>query len=164
MPSERVTQAAAARRLGISKQALGKWATRPGAPVVHDAGQLLCLWPEFPRWREAERDRTSRAEQRPRSLEVARARLTAARAEREELSLRRERGELMTVAEWERALSDAYARVRSKLLALPNIFATRVVGETVAERVAQAQEVVDEVMRELAAAEDVPLPDEGEDA
>jgi hypothetical protein len=64
----------------------------------------------------------------------------------------------MTLADGERAIGDAFARVRSKLLNMPNAIGMRVTGETLPLRIQQAQSLVDEVMSDLAHGDDVPEP------
>ncbi len=92
----------------------------------------------------------------PTSLDDARQRYEAARAETAELDLAERRGELVAVKDHERMLSDAMARMASKLRNLPYKVATQVTGKTMDARQATARRLVDEVSQELCAADDVP--------
>ncbi len=53
MPGE-VSATAAATHLGLTAQALGMWAKRPGAPARVDGKRVWVQWPAFARWREEE--------------------------------------------------------------------------------------------------------------
>jgi hypothetical protein len=66
-----------------------------------------------------------------------------------ELKVKQAKGELLPRKERDRTVSEAYARVSSKLTSLPQKIAMRVTGATAAERKQQAQLLVDEVRAEL---------------
>ena len=53
MPGEE-SAATAARYLGLTAQAVGMWAKRPGAPARVDGKRVWVQWPAFARWREEE--------------------------------------------------------------------------------------------------------------
>ncbi len=157
MTAEKITQAEAARRLGMTPQALGLWARRSGAPVEVDArGRSRCLWPAFPRWYADQREEAGRAKARPRDQEQVRLRRELAEAELREFELAERRGQLVRADQVTGILADAFGRVASKLKHLPRAIALNVMADTIAGREAQATRLVDEVMTELAAGEDVP--------
>ena len=55
-----VSQSEAARRLGLTVQAIGQWTAKPGAPVRRDGNSVFVRWPDFARWREGEMKNTGR--------------------------------------------------------------------------------------------------------
>lgn len=63
-------------------------------------------------------------------LRSERKRLTKAQADREELELAKLRGEMIAVADWEKATSDLVASAKARLLAVPARVAPKVLGET----------------------------------
>lgn len=98
---ERYLQAEAARRLGISPQAIGMWTNRPGVPVERVGKKVYYLWPDFPRWRDAEIARKireeARANDRPGDLVEAEKRQAIANAVLAELKVAEKEGELVSV-------------------------------------------------------------------
>lgn len=152
---ERLTFGQAGDRLGLTRQAIGQWAAKPGAPVISDHGTLVVEWPAFARWREQQMIETARRESAPAvSLEEARTRKALAEAELAELDVAKARGEYVAVADagaaWGRALDLVVARLRTLGPALaefgPQVEAA---AEAEAERIVQelhdtAADVVDE--------------------
>lgn len=125
---EEITQAEAAKRLGMTAQALGMWAKRPGAPVVMRAGKPRCVWPDFPKWRDAERDRQAREEATPADEEEAKRRKLVAEARLAEIELELAEGKLVSK---DAVLAEADAQlgpIRSAMLAIPAKWAPKVVG------------------------------------
>ncbi len=55
--SAKIRGSEGARRLGLTLQAIGQWASRPGAPAERVGTALWLYWPSFPRWREQELQR-----------------------------------------------------------------------------------------------------------
>lgn len=93
----------------------------------------------------------------PTNLLAARTRRETALASKAELELAKMCGELMTVADYERVVSDTFMRVAAKLTALPNRAAPRMVGlKSIQEALAALQLEVAEVRRELYEADDLP--------
>ncbi|HTS88113.1 MAG TPA: hypothetical protein VMG41_06435 [Gemmatimonadales bacterium] len=100
-----IEQAQAAHWLGITRQSLGVWAQRPGAPVVMRNGKRLLRWPAFPRWRERELERQVRAESRSPRLAAAAERYEVARARKMELETEALEGTLVPLADYEQELN-----------------------------------------------------------
>lgn len=147
---DRVSQSEAARRLGMTPQALGRWTDRPGAPVELTKGRPYCVWPDFPKWRDAELTRKAKEEAGPADFEKAKARKMAAEAELAEMELARARGELVTVADAGERLAKILERVRSRLVAFPGKLAPRLVGvDTAMEARGVLEGAVAEVLTEL---------------
>lgn len=147
---DRLTYAAAARVLGITAQAVGMWAARPGAPVHREGGRAWLIWPDFPRWRERELLAQVRAESKPKSRDDAEKRLAAAKAELAELELEEKRGTLARRSDVEAAVRGDYERVRARLLSLPAKAAPALVGMKRAVDIQLALEgYVEEVVAEL---------------
>jgi hypothetical protein len=97
----------------------------------------------------------------PKDIDEAKHRKMAAEAELAEIELEKAREELMTVAEFEKAIGDAFSRVRARLTNLAPRLAGVVLGAgTVQEAQARAEPLVREAMEELRAADDVPAVDE----
>ncbi|MHB1330241.1 MAG: hypothetical protein ACYC2K_18735 [Gemmatimonadales bacterium] len=129
--SEMVTQAEGASRLGITPQAIGVWATKTGAPVRTRAGKRLLLWPEFPRWREAQL-LTTRSEAP--AVAKSRARKLAAEARMVELDLQEREGQVVPIAETRRVVAKLLTRLRGQLMVFPQRVAPQAVGlKTLAE-------------------------------
>ena len=85
-------------------------------------------------------------------LTVERSRLTKAQADDREMKNELARGDQITVAEFHMMVTAAFARVRSKLLALPSKLAPLVVSvKTPAEVQAMLKDAVHDALNELAA-------------
>jgi hypothetical protein len=145
-----VTQAEAARRLGLTPQALGVWAKRPGAPVSDDGGRRLVHWPDFTRWRDAEIARQVRteatADTKPGDLEEARARKMAAEAELAELALAKARGQMVTIDAWIKPVERRLMHLRARILAMPSKSAHRLVGlRTLPQATKQLREIIEDL-------------------
>jgi hypothetical protein len=104
---EEYTQAEAADRLGITPQALGVWARKPGAPVVTRKGRPFCVWPDFPRWREAELEKSRTRIQPDQALAESERMEAQAKAEIARMKAEQMRGELVPLALHQRRL-DAF--------------------------------------------------------
>ena len=90
-----------------------------------------------------------------------RTRREKAQAQLREIELAERNGRLMTLDDFERAVGDAFGRVRAKLLNLPARAAQAAVGaQTIGEALLRIEPVVREVMDELRRADDVPELDE----
>lgn len=144
----------AARRLGMTAQAMGQWAIRPGAPVRLVGRRREYQWPAFPRWRERELTRQARDEARPRDRNEAEERLAAARAQLAEIELEEKRGSVCTRDQYDAAVGAVYERVRAQALALGPKWGPRCVGlRTIPEAVARLEEAARELLHELQTAE-----------
>lgn len=123
-PTE-VSASQAAERLGLTKQAIGLWCAKPGAPVRKEGTRVFVRWPDFARWREQElqaaakkpeaeqgslADRRAEAETRAAEIALARA----------ELALARDRGEVVSVADFGAALGRALDLVVGRVRAMPS--------------------------------------------
>jgi len=118
MAEEWVGPKEAAKRLGMTVQALGYW-VRQGAPVRDGSrGREFC-WPDFPRWRDKELERKVRESSRPKSLDEARQRKEAAEAEMAELELEQMRGRLATKEAVQSAWGTMVARFKARVVNLP---------------------------------------------
>lgn len=119
--TERLTFSAAADRLGLTRQAVGQWAAKPGAPVSTERGVLLVAWPAFARWREQQMVETAKREAAPTvSLDEARTRKALAEAELAELEVAKSRGEFVAVADYEKAVARVINRVTARIRAMPS--------------------------------------------
>lgn len=148
---EELTASEAARRLGLTAQGLQGWLKKPGAPVRADGNKLLVQWPQFARWREQQMVESALTAAQPADFEEARARKVAAEAQLAELDLAVRRGDLVTLAEFEKTIAQAFDRVRSRMVALPGRLAPLVVGtETLPAAVSAIEPVIAEILHELA--------------
>lgn len=117
---EGLTFQQAADRLGLTRQAIGVWAAKPGAPVTSDNGTTLVLWPAFARWRETQMVEKAVRDTAPTvSLDEARTRKALAEAELAELEVAKARGDFVAVADYETALGRSLDRVTARLRAMP---------------------------------------------
>lgn len=153
----KLTRKQVAAELELTDQAISLLAKEDGCPREVENGKQVFRWPEFNRWYWGRKLEEARAVAEPADYEKAKARREAALAQQEELKLAEMRGNLMTVEQYERVVQDAFQRVRSQLLTLPNKLAPAVVGtETTQEGFARVEPLIREVMDELHAAADVP--------
>ncbi len=122
--TERLTAAGLARVLGVSDQAVSQWKAA-GAPFGAD-GRVTQA--EFRRWELAAVKAQAEAKAAPTSEDEARARKLAAEAERAELALARERGQVVTVADAAAGLAAQCAELRAAVVAMPGRYAADLVG------------------------------------
>ena len=151
----------AAAVLRITPQSLSAWTNRPDAPCRKVGTRVWVQDPQFFRWREAELVRQAKSEVTgPLSFEEGRARKVAAEAELAEIELAIQRRQLLTVADWESALTTLLDGVRARLLALPGRLAPLVAGvDSVPAAVAVIEPVVAEVLSDLAGDDSLVLPE-----
>ena len=116
---EWITATEAGKRLGMTSNAIGQWAGRPTAPAKREGTRTLVQWPAFARWRESELVRVAKADAAPASLDEARARKANAEAELAEIEVAKARGEVVLVADYERALGRVLDRLTARLRAVP---------------------------------------------
>lgn len=153
MPKQKKTTAEAADGVGITPQALGKWASRPGAPVeTAKNGERVYLWPDFPRWREQELVRQAKAEVVGESTANAN-RYEAARAERIEMEVRQLKGELVSVEESVQVYEKRCGALRSKLMTFPHAWAPNLMGlKSIPEAEMQLEKGISEALTVLSGA------------
>ena len=164
MATEKLTRKEACKRLGGMPERTFARLVSEGLPRKGDGTAARFPWPEIWHWYvDRERRAAAEAAKRPLPADLAEAelRIAQAKANRAELELAEMRGELMTVPQFESQLGDAFERVASKLKNLPRTVALRVTATSIAERETQVRPLVDEVLGELAKAEDVPRPPGG---
>lgn len=137
---EEITTSEAARRLGMTVQAVGVWAQRSDAPTVTRKGKRLCLWPKFPAWH---REQISKP-QTPADFDEAKTRKLSAEAELAEYQLAQARGEFIAVADLDAKIGPVFDTFRAKLLAIPGRLAPHVVA---CKDIADARDLLE---RELA--------------
>lgn len=153
MTAKRMTLTALAEMLDESPRTVETW-PKLDMPVHRDAKGRIYVDPkEAIRW-VRERDIERRP---PTDIEEARARKLSAEAELAEHELAKARNELMTVADYDRVVGDAFSRVDGKLLALASRLAGAVVGvQTPAEGHKRIEKLVEEIRDELRRGDDIP--------
>ncbi len=119
MTAVEITAAEAARRCGLTQQAVGLWTKRPGAPVRIEGTRIWVQWPAFARFREAELVRQAVSESTPADLAAERTRKTRAEATMAELELAQRQGELVAIADYGTALGRVLDTLMAQLRALP---------------------------------------------
>lgn len=120
MSKERVQQSEGARRLGLTPQAIGLWAVRPGAPTSSIKGKRLLIWPDFPRWRETELKREARGVGRPEDQKAAQKRKMIADAVLAELMVAEKEGALIALSVHEDVVGEIGARFLSVIQNFPS--------------------------------------------
>ncbi len=140
-----ITTTEAARRLGLTQQAIGQWATKPGAPIRADGRKAWVRWPDFARWREQYLVDAAAAKAAPTaSLDDARTRKALAEAELAELEVAKARGEWVSVKDSGDALGRALDIVAARLRSLGPSF-SRFGPEVEAAAEAEAERIVTEL-------------------
>ena len=143
--------------VGLTSRSIANLRER-GLPCHVEGGRVFVPVAEGMKWYLDFKLAQAERRHRPSSMDEAKKRLEAARAELAELELTERRRDLMRTADHEALLSDAFARVASKLRPLADQVARQVTGKTVGTRKLQATRIVDDIYQQLAAAEDVPRP------
>ncbi len=134
--AQHITAAEAARRLGLTAQAIGLWAAKPGAPCTKENTRVVVRWPDFARWREdvlianatsALRERLAKAsDQQPGGDPIVRKQLAdATKAEIEVALLERS---VVPVDDAEAVIVDLLTRLRHGLLSFPRTAAPKILG------------------------------------
>jgi len=150
---------------GMSEKQLERYC-QLGMPHRKKSGRVFIAMPEGRVWYHKHLEQKGESKAKPKGDRSAYIdRQAAAAAEMAEIELAKARAELMTVADFERLLGDAFARVRARLTNLPPRIAGIVLGaKTIQEAQARVEPLVREAMEELRRADDVPAGDDGEDA
>lgn len=144
----------------MPERSFARWVAK-GLPRKGNNKSERYPWPEIHRWTLEHARQEGRESVRPADYEDAKARKAIAEAELAEYELLQKRGELMTLANGEKILSEAFQRIRGALLALPRRIASDLVAiQTMAEANARVTRAISEVLEELATGADVPEPDE----
>lgn len=113
--------------------------------------------------KRAEANQRAEARALPHDLAEERRQKTAVERALLEIDLELRRQSIVEVERFREALSDAYARVATRLRSLPPALAQVAVGvQTVQEGVLRMEPLVYELLEELASAEDVPAPPKAE--
>lgn len=143
-----ITASQAAERLGLTKQAIGLWTAKPGAPVRKTGTSVFVRWPDFARWREQELvDGAKKAAPQGTFAErraEADARAAEIQVELRELELAERRGEVVAVADYEAALATILDRLTARLRAMP-VRLSHLGPEIEAAAEAEAERVVEEL-------------------
>lgn len=159
-----LTKSEAADRLGVSEKTIERHC-HEGMPHKKQGRAVFVKWPESRVWRDKWLIAQGEAKGRPKGKrDDFRDRQEAAAAEMAEIELAQMRRQLMTVADYEQLVGDAFARVRARLTNLPPRIAGIVLGsQTIQEAQGRIEPLVREAMEELRTADDVP-GDDDEDA
>jgi hypothetical protein len=136
----------AARRRGLTTQAIGQWANRAGAPVRKEGRRVFVAWPDFARWREQQMIATAM----PADGDAVRTRKLQAEARLAELTLAEREGQLAPVADMDAAVEQLAGAVRDEVRGLRARFAARMVGlETVAEAARELDAMAVQILASL---------------
>lgn len=160
MARRELNRAEARAALGeMPERTFARWVAK-GMPRRGDGEAARYPWPEIYRWLlEQARREAKQAATKPSTVEAARRQFEGARASIEDLKLEQLRASLMTAEQYAQALESAFGRVRARALTLPTKTAPLMVGLlTVQDALAVLQPAVAELLDELHAADDVPLP------
>jgi phage terminase Nu1 subunit (DNA packaging protein) len=145
-----VTQKELCELMGLKERQVATLCARPGAPQKRQGTKWVYAWPGFVRWYGDERERAGRDKARPATEDEARKRKLAAEAELAELDLATQRKELMTVEQFDKLVSETFARVAAQLKTAPTKYAPDVLGvKTLPEAVARLDTVFRDALDEL---------------
>lgn len=139
VPDGELLASDAAKRLEITKQSLGLWASKSGAPVRRDGSRVYVRWPDFMRWREEQLCRTAVEEATKKlraQLEAATTgptgdpgrRLLEANARRAELDVAALEGSMVRVSEAEGVVEKLCTDLRAQLIPFPRTAAPKLLG------------------------------------
>lgn len=129
-----------------------------GLPRRGDGAKAKYPWPEIFNFVVERQQRIGRDSARPSNVDEAKARRDLVHAELAELDLAARRGELLTVDEFEKRLTDAYARVLGAMAALEPRLAADLEGSmTLIQKRTVIRKALAEIKSELYRAEDVPV-------
>jgi phage terminase Nu1 subunit (DNA packaging protein) len=144
-----LTATESAKLLGVSLRQLS-YMVQDGLPRKHSGKKVRYDWGQVCAWKESKSNGQQQTDDQ--KLSIQQARKYSVDAERAELKLRKERGDLVSVKDVTRALIQSNAIIRAKLLGIPTKLAPRLSGRhTTVEIKAILQTEIYEVLRELAA-------------
>lgn len=150
--------------IGYSPKQITRWLSDTDIPHERRGTEVLFPWPGTRVWLHKYLEDKGKRAGRPESRDDARERKEYAEAEMAELKLAEARGELDTVAHLEKALADAFTRIRAKLSSFAPRAAGAVIGAvTVQDATARLTPLVDEVFAELRQTDDIPLEEPDDD-
>lgn len=167
--NQEISATQAADRLGLTKQAIGLWCAKPGAPVRKEGTRVFVRWPDFARWREQELQASAKRDEPEAGSfadrrRAAEARLAEIQMERDEIALARERGEVVAVADYEAALGTVLDRLVARLRGLPARL-EHLGPEAEAAVEAEAERLIEELQGwDEDVVEEEPTPDQPTDA
>lgn len=149
---------------GYSAKQIERWIQGTDMPHRREGNTLYFPWPAARAWLNHYLEEKGKRAAKPESVDDARRRKEYAEAEMAELKLAEARGELDTVENLEKAMADAFARVRAKLSSFAPRAAGAVAGAaSVQEATALLTPLVDEIFAELRQTEDIPEQEEPHD-
>jgi hypothetical protein len=133
---------------GLSSNAIGRHLARNDAPRPNKRGRYpLALAVQF----ILARQRADKSLQSTSGLSAAKERLTTSAAERNELKLGLERGQLIKVEDHMRLYNDACLMVKTDIQALPHKIAANLAGKTAVECSELLKAEIKDCLRHLAA-------------
>lgn len=142
---------------GYSAKQVTRFVQETDIPHRRAENELFFPWPAARAWVHRYLEDKGKRRASPTDAKDARKRQEIAQAELAELDVAKARNELMTVAQHEKLLGEAFARVRARLANLPPRAAGVVLGATtIQDAQARIQPVVDEIFAELRKTDDVP--------
>lgn len=170
--SNEISATDGAKRLGLTAQAVGQWASRPGAPARKIGTRVWLRWPDFARWRETELCRTAIEEATKKLREQLdamnspkgnpRSRLDEAMARKAEIEVEELERTRILITEAAAVTEKAFTDLRAKLVPFPRTAAPKVLGaKTVVE---MEQRLHKEIAKLMAALAESPVPVESEQA
>lgn len=157
-----ILAAEAHRRLGLTAQAIGMWARRPGAPVRVDGRKVWLRWPDFARWREQElakqaveeataKLRAQIATMNGGQVMTAGERIQQANARLLEMDVAQRERESITVEEAAAATSKVFSELRARLLPFPRTWAPKLItAKTIIEMEKRLDAAIARTMEVLA--------------
>lgn len=139
VPDGELLASDAAKRLEITKQSVGLWASKVGAPVRRDGNRVYVRWPDFMRWREEQlcRSAVEEATKKLRAqLEAASGskggdpgqRLLEANARKAELDVAALEASMVRVVDAEAVVEKVFSDLRSQLIPFPRTAAPKLLG------------------------------------
>jgi phage terminase Nu1 subunit (DNA packaging protein) len=152
-----LTRAQAKAALGdMPERTFARWCSL-GMPCKGDGRHARFPWPEIHHWFSQQMEKRGRDSARPANLEEARARKEAAAAELLEMEVAEKQGDLVSIGVHRQLVTDAFARVRAGLDAMPPRWAADFTTAcSVAEAQLKLRKAVADVLGDLFRGEDVP--------
>lgn len=120
-----------ADHMGISLPTVDRW-VKEGMPVVQRGGrgvQWIFDLADVIRWRVERATKDANADA-PDDLSAIEKRTAQAKMHQAELALAKDRGEVATIRDFERAQAKAFAEIRANVMNVPQRVVLRLLGET----------------------------------